>query len=86
MVKIRLAGISGHLVCCLSENSRLQLLEKSVTSSKYFCANFTLEDNHSDETTTVGASILTPFLTLLKPREDAVVKQGEGPFVFSKSI
>ncbi|XP_076149495.1 serine/threonine-protein kinase ATR isoform X1 [Alosa pseudoharengus] len=75
LVKVRLAGISGHLVCCLSENSRLQLLEKSVMSSKYLCVHFTMANTHSDGTTTIGASILTPFLILLKPQEDSPVKQ-----------
>ncbi|KAL2098334.1 hypothetical protein ACEWY4_007541 [Coilia grayii] len=74
-VKARLASISGHLICCLSENSRIQLLEKSVFSSKYLCANFTLGNTHSGRTTTVGASVLMPFLTLLRPQEDSTVKQ-----------
>ncbi|XP_042558922.1 serine/threonine-protein kinase ATR [Clupea harengus] len=74
-VKVRLAGISGHLVCCLAENSRVQLLEKSIISSEYLCSNFTLGDTHSDRSTTIGASILKPFLTLLKPQEDSAVKR-----------
>uniref|UniRef100_A0AAY4APV8 Serine/threonine-protein kinase ATR n=1 Tax=Denticeps clupeoides TaxID=299321 RepID=A0AAY4APV8_9TELE len=77
-VRVELAGISGQLACCLSENSQLQqhqMLEETVSPPQFLCAQLGVGDSHSGRTTTIGASILTPFLALLKPHEPSEVKQ-----------
>ncbi|XP_063067093.1 serine/threonine-protein kinase ATR [Engraulis encrasicolus] len=75
LVKAQFASISGHLLCCLSQNSKIQLQEESLLPSKYLCSSFSLGDSHPGGATTVGVSILMPLLTLLKPQGDSTVKQ-----------
>ncbi|KAL6468384.1 hypothetical protein MHYP_G00240610 [Metynnis hypsauchen] len=74
-VKTELAGITGALLCCLSESSQLRLSEGNKAPSDFLCARVSVSDAHSGRPTTIGASILTPFLQLLRPSEDQKVKQ-----------
>uniref|UniRef100_A0A8C2EDE4 Serine/threonine-protein kinase ATR n=1 Tax=Cyprinus carpio TaxID=7962 RepID=A0A8C2EDE4_CYPCA len=74
-VKIELAGITGQLACCLSESSQLQLPQDTVPSHELLCAGLSISDSHPSLNSSIGASILTPFLLLLKSEEDKKVKQ-----------
>uniref|UniRef100_A0AAR2J3F0 Serine/threonine-protein kinase ATR n=1 Tax=Pygocentrus nattereri TaxID=42514 RepID=A0AAR2J3F0_PYGNA len=74
-VKVELAGITGALLCCLSESSQLRLSEGNKAPSGFLCERVSVSDAHSGRPTTIGASILTPFLQLLRPSEDQKVKQ-----------
>ncbi|KAI4897685.1 hypothetical protein NFI96_015723 [Prochilodus magdalenae] len=74
-VKMELASITGSLLCCLSESSQLRLSEENKASSGFLCARVSVSGPHSGRPTTIGASILTPFLQLLKPSEEPKVKQ-----------
>uniref|UniRef100_A0A8C1FGI4 Serine/threonine-protein kinase ATR n=1 Tax=Cyprinus carpio carpio TaxID=630221 RepID=A0A8C1FGI4_CYPCA len=74
-VKIELAGITGQLACCLSESSQLQFPQDTVPSHELLCAGLSISDSHPSLNSSIGASILTPFLLLLKSEEDKKVKQ-----------
>uniref|UniRef100_A0A673FQK8 Serine/threonine-protein kinase ATR n=1 Tax=Sinocyclocheilus rhinocerous TaxID=307959 RepID=A0A673FQK8_9TELE len=74
-VKIELAGITGQLACCLSESSQLQFPQDTMPSHELLCAGLSISDSHPSQTSSIGASILTPFLLLLKSVEDKKVKQ-----------
>ncbi|XP_072524827.1 serine/threonine-protein kinase ATR [Salminus brasiliensis] len=74
-VKMELAGITGSLLCCLSESSQLRISEEIRPPPGFLCEWVRVSDAHSGRPTTVGASILTPFLQLLKPSEEQEVKQ-----------
>ncbi|TRY93694.1 hypothetical protein DNTS_029400 [Danionella cerebrum] len=74
LVKMELAGITGQLGCCLSESSQLKFPQEAMASPELLCSGFSISDNHCSQTS-IGASILTPFLLLLKPVEDVKVKQ-----------
>uniref|UniRef100_A0AAR2KSQ3 Serine/threonine-protein kinase ATR n=1 Tax=Pygocentrus nattereri TaxID=42514 RepID=A0AAR2KSQ3_PYGNA len=67
-VKVELAGITGALLCCLSESSQLRLSEGNKAPSGFLCERVSVSDAHSGRPTTIGASILTPFLQLLRPK------------------
>ncbi|XP_056112994.1 serine/threonine-protein kinase ATR isoform X2 [Rhinichthys klamathensis goyatoka] len=74
-VKTELAGITGQLACCLSERSELQFPQETMPSHELLCAGLSISDSHPCQISSIGASILTPFLLLLKPVEDVKVKQ-----------
>uniref|UniRef100_A0A671M549 Serine/threonine-protein kinase ATR n=1 Tax=Sinocyclocheilus anshuiensis TaxID=1608454 RepID=A0A671M549_9TELE len=74
-VKIELAGITGQLACCLSESSQLQFPQDMMPSHELLCVGLSISDSHPSQTSSIGASILTPFLLLLKSVEDKKVKQ-----------
>uniref|UniRef100_A0A8C9W212 Serine/threonine-protein kinase ATR n=1 Tax=Scleropages formosus TaxID=113540 RepID=A0A8C9W212_SCLFO len=67
-VKEELASNMGCLTCCLAENSALPAPEGEISPCETFlCARLTVCAAHQKEVTTIGASIFTPFLRLLKP-------------------
>uniref|UniRef100_A0A3B1KAQ1 Serine/threonine-protein kinase ATR n=1 Tax=Astyanax mexicanus TaxID=7994 RepID=A0A3B1KAQ1_ASTMX len=72
-VKAELAGITGSLLCCLSESSQLCLSEITPPPD-FLCGRVRISDAHSGHPTTIGASILRPFLQLLKPSQEQQVK------------
>jgi len=76
-VKTELAGITGQLACCLSERSELQFPQETMPSHELLCAGLSISDSHPCQISSIGASILTPFLLLLRPVEDVKVKQGQ---------
>nr|XP_015216835.1 PREDICTED: serine/threonine-protein kinase ATR isoform X1 [Lepisosteus oculatus] len=74
LVKKELAGITGHLACCLSEASQLRIPHKEPTGQTLLCTCITMNSAHSRNVTTISASIFTPFPALLKPEMDSTVK------------
>ncbi|MBN3304026.1 ATR kinase, partial [Amia calva] len=73
-VKRELAGITGQLACCLSESSQLRIPHCVPPPQNLLCSHLTVNATHSESVTTIGASIFTPFLMLLKSEVDTSVK------------
>nr|XP_023680216.1 serine/threonine-protein kinase ATR isoform X1 [Paramormyrops kingsleyae] len=76
-VKEELAAITGALACCLAENSTLLVPPGVATPLQTFlCSRLAIGTSHPKGSTTIGASIFTPFLRLLKPDVEPAVKIG----------
>ncbi|KAJ8270327.1 hypothetical protein GJAV_G00113060 [Gymnothorax javanicus] len=74
-VKRELAGITGQMACCLAENSQLSVPQaKLMFPEAFLCSRLVVSTIHQGRATTIGASIFTPFLALLKPESHSDVK------------
>ncbi|XP_047662216.1 serine/threonine-protein kinase ATR isoform X3 [Tachysurus fulvidraco] len=75
-VRTAMASLGSQLLCCLSGSSQLCLLPDDLCSpSEFLCSRVTLSDSHPVRLSSAGASVLTPFLTLLRPSEEPEVKR-----------
>lgn len=73
-----MASVGSQLLCCVSESSQFCVPPEDLCSlSEFLCSRITLSDSHSVRLSSAGASILTPFLTLLRSSEEPEVKRGE---------
>ncbi|XP_062843465.1 serine/threonine-protein kinase ATR [Trichomycterus rosablanca] len=76
-VRVEMASVCAPLLCCLSESSQLHLLPEGTCSSPpvFLSDRIRLSDSHSPRPSSVAATVLTPFLQLLLPREEPEVKR-----------
>ncbi|GAA6081630.1 serine/threonine-protein kinase ATR isoform X1, partial [Tachysurus ichikawai] len=75
-VRTAMASLGSQLLCCLSGASQLCVLPEDLCSPpEFLCSRVTLSDSHSVRLSSAGASVLTPFLTLLRPSEEPEVKR-----------
>uniref|UniRef100_A0AAY5EBA3 Serine/threonine-protein kinase ATR n=1 Tax=Electrophorus electricus TaxID=8005 RepID=A0AAY5EBA3_ELEEL len=69
-VKVEMASITGPLVCCLAKSSRLQLPEETSPADMFLSSRICVSATLSERPAPIRASVLTPFLQLLKSTED----------------
>ncbi|MGH0136331.1 UNVERIFIED_CONTAM: hypothetical protein FKN15_036029 [Acipenser sinensis] len=74
LVKQELAGIIGELACCLSETFELRIQVNEPTGHDLLCSHLIVNSGHAEIITTIGASIFTPFLMLLRAETSSSVK------------
>ncbi|XP_053507281.1 serine/threonine-protein kinase ATR [Ictalurus furcatus] len=75
-VRTAMASMASQLLCCVSEGSQFRVLPEDLCSpSEFLCSHVTLSDSHSVRLSSAGASVLMPFLTLLRPSEEPEVKE-----------
>ncbi|RXM36849.1 Serine/threonine-protein kinase ATR [Acipenser ruthenus] len=74
LVKQELARIIGELACCLSETFELRIQVNEPTGHDLLCSHLIVNSGHAEIITTIGASIFTPFLMLLKAETSSSVK------------
>ncbi|XP_060762548.1 serine/threonine-protein kinase ATR isoform X2 [Neoarius graeffei] len=75
-VRTVMASVGSQLLCCMSEGSQFCVLPVDLCSpSEFLCSCITLSDSHSVRLSSVGLSVLMPFLSLLRPSEEPEVKR-----------
>ncbi|MGH0146107.1 UNVERIFIED_CONTAM: hypothetical protein FKN15_045088 [Acipenser sinensis] len=74
LVKQELAGIIGELACCLSEAFELRMQVNEPTGHDLLCSHLIVNSAHAETVTTIGASVFTPFLMLLRAETSSSVK------------
>ncbi|KAF5895245.1 Serine/threonine-protein kinase ATR, partial [Clarias magur] len=75
-VRAAMASVGSQLLCCVSESSQFRVLPEDLCSpSEVLCSRVTLSDSHSVRLSSTGASVLVPFLSLLRPSEEPEVKR-----------
>lgn len=75
-VRTAMASMASQLLCCVSEGSQFRVLPEDLCSpSEFLCSHVTTSNSHSVRLSSAGASVLIPFLTLLRPSEEPEVKQ-----------
>ncbi|XP_076837125.1 serine/threonine-protein kinase ATR isoform X2 [Brachyhypopomus gauderio] len=74
-VRVEMASITGPLLCCLAGSSRLRLPEETSPGDTFLSSRICVSAACSDRPATIRASVLIPFLQLLKANEDGDVKQ-----------
>lgn len=79
-VKKELARIIGHLSCIQSQLSKLN---ESQSTHEILCQKLSLASEHAGDTfPSLGASVVKPFLPLLRQQAPSSVKQGILLFYF----
>ncbi|XP_041120696.1 serine/threonine-protein kinase ATR-like [Polyodon spathula] len=74
LVKKELAGIVGELACCLSGTFELRIPVIEPAGYDLLCSHLIVNSAHAETITTIGASIFTPFLILLRAEISSSVK------------
>lgn len=87
-VKKELARIVGHLSCIQSELSHLSVTHtESTCLHKILCLCLSLATEHAGNTfSSLRASVIRPFLPLLRQQAPSSVKQGIWGFLVCTSI